>query len=140
VCGAAGREPQLDAFRPSKAPSDCQCQKAGSQTSMFAGARRQEAEAQQQCAQRLAGVIEWLDAQADAEGPFFLGKQARVPGFRVCGRLPDDKISTFIDVYSRKAMPTCELPPRICQTGRCGPGCGRPWPAQGCHYQHSAVT
>lgn len=36
---------------------------------------RQEAEAQQQCAQRLAGVIEWLDAQADAEGPFFLGKQ-----------------------------------------------------------------
>lgn len=44
--------------------------------------RRQEAEAQQQCAERLAGVIEWLDAQADAEGPFFLGKQVRAPGFR----------------------------------------------------------
>lgn len=47
--------------------------------------RRQEAEAQQQCAQRLAGVIEWLDAQADAEGPFFLGKQVCAPGFRAKG-------------------------------------------------------
>ncbi len=32
--------------------------------------------AQQECRERLAGVLEWLDSQADAEGPFFLGRQA----------------------------------------------------------------
>lgn len=37
---------------------------------------RQEMEAQQECRERLAGVLEWLDSQADAEGPFFLGRQA----------------------------------------------------------------
>jgi glutathione S-transferase len=36
---------------------------------------RQTEEAQQECRQRLAGVLEWLDSQADPEGPFFLGKQ-----------------------------------------------------------------
>ena len=55
---------------------------AHSTTMSWLPGRRQEAEAQQQCAERLAGVIEWLDAQADAEGPFFLGKQARDLGFR----------------------------------------------------------
>lgn len=48
-------------------------------TNLLSLVRRQEAEAQQQCAHRLAGVIEWLDAQADAEGPFFLGKQVWGP-------------------------------------------------------------
>ena len=32
-------------------------------------------------------MIEWLDAQADAEGPFFLGKQVRA-GFRVWSSEP----------------------------------------------------
>jgi hypothetical protein len=74
VCGRAGRVvARMRSVQGALCPEQRRkCQRYA----LFTGARRQEAEAQQQCAQRLAGVIEWLDAQADAEGPFFLGKQA----------------------------------------------------------------
>lgn len=47
--------------------------------------RRQEEAPQQESAWRLAGACEWLDAQCDAEGPFFMG-----PIVRLCAliRLP----------------------------------------------------
>ena len=55
------------------------CLLVGSASRAPGGAgRRQEEAPQQESAWRLAGACQWLDAQCDAEGPFFMGPKVRL--------------------------------------------------------------